>query len=52
LAIATPPPSLQALGEILFDSIDEDVIFVIGNTPRASDTTYLGLDIGVHGARI
>jgi hypothetical protein len=40
-----PPPSLQALGEILFDNIDEDVISVVGNTPRASDATYSGLAI-------
>jgi hypothetical protein len=40
-----PPPSLQALGEILFDNIDEDIISVVGNTPRTSDATYLGLAI-------
>jgi hypothetical protein len=48
---SNPPPSLQALGEILFDDIDEDVISVVGNTYRASDTTYSGLAIGVYGAR-
>ena len=52
LGHSDPPPSLQALGEILFDDIDEDVISVVGNTYRASDTTYSGLAIGVHGARI
>jgi hypothetical protein len=52
LGHSDPPPSLQALGEILFDDVDEDVIFVVGNTYRASDTTYSGLTIGVHGARI
>jgi hypothetical protein len=41
------------MGEILFDDIDEDVISVVGNTYRASDTTYSGLAIGIqHGARI
>jgi hypothetical protein len=47
-----PPPSLQALGEILFYNIDEDVVSVVGNTPRASATTSSGLATGVHGARI
>jgi hypothetical protein len=45
LGHSDPPPSLQALGEILFDNIDEDIISVVGNTPRASDATYLGLAI-------
>jgi hypothetical protein len=45
LGQSDPPPSLQALGEILFDIIDEDVISVVGNTPRASDATYSGLAI-------
>jgi hypothetical protein len=40
-----PPPSLQALGEILFDNIDEDVVSVVGNTPRVSDAAYSGLAI-------
>jgi hypothetical protein len=41
------PPSLQAL-----DDIDEDVVSVVGNAPRASATTSSGLAIGIHGARI
>jgi hypothetical protein len=46
------PPSLQALGGIQLDDIDEDVISVVGNAPRASATTSSGLAIGIHGARI
>ena len=32
--------------------IDEDVIFLVGNALRASDTTSSGLAIGIHGHRI
>jgi hypothetical protein len=45
LGHSDPPQSLQALAEMLFDNIDEDVIFVVGNTPRASNATYLSLAI-------
>jgi hypothetical protein len=45
-------PSLQTLGEIPLDNLDEDVIFVIRGANRASGTTSPGLAIGVHGARI
>jgi hypothetical protein len=47
-----PPPTLQALGEILFDAINEDVISVVGDASRASATNSFGLAISVHGARI
>jgi hypothetical protein len=43
------PPSLQATGEMPLSDIDEDIIFIVGHTPRASSTTSLGLAFGVHG---
>jgi hypothetical protein len=46
------PPSLQALGEIQLDNLDEDVVSVVGDAPRASATTSSGLAFGVHRARI
>jgi hypothetical protein len=42
------PPCLQALGEQPLDDVDDDVIFVVGDTPSASNTTSLGSAIGVH----
>ena len=48
---SNPPPSLQALGEILFNNTYEDVVSVAGNTPRASATTSSGLAIGVHSGQ-
>ena len=46
------PPLLQALGEIQLDNLDEDVVSVVWDAPRASATTSSGLAIDVHGARI
>jgi hypothetical protein len=46
------PPSLQALGEIQLDNLDEDVVFVIRGANGESGTTSPSLAIGVHGARI
>jgi hypothetical protein len=46
------PPSLQALGELRLDDINEDVIFVIASTQRTATMSYLGLVIGVHGVMI
>jgi hypothetical protein len=42
------PPCLQAQGGQPLDEVDDDVIFVVGDAPRVSDTTFLGLAIGVH----
>jgi hypothetical protein len=42
------PPCHQALGEHLLDDVDDDVVFVVGDAPSMSDTTSLGLAIGVH----
>jgi hypothetical protein len=42
------PPCLQALGEQLLNNVDDDVIFVFGDAPSASNTTSLGLAISVH----
>ncbi len=47
------PPSLQALGEIPLDYLNEDVVIVIrGANGSSGGTTSPGLVIGVHGARI
>ncbi len=42
------PPCLQALGQHPLDDVDEDVVFVVGDTPSTSDTTSLGLATGIH----
>jgi hypothetical protein len=42
------PPCLQALGEHRLVSVDDDDVYVVGNAPSESDTTSLGLAIGVH----
>jgi hypothetical protein len=42
------PPCLQALGEQPLDNVDDDVVFVVGDAPSTSDTTFLGLAISVH----
>jgi hypothetical protein len=42
------PLCLQALGEHPLDNVDDDVIFVVGDVLSASNTTSLGLAIGVH----
>jgi hypothetical protein len=48
---STPPPSLQALGEMLLDNTNENVIFVIASTRRMAPNSS-GLVIGVHGVTI
>ncbi len=45
-------PSLQALGEIPLNNLNEDVVFVIRGAEGASGMTSPGLAIGVHGTRI
>jgi hypothetical protein len=45
-------PSLQALGEIPLNNLDEDVVFVIRGPKGASGTTSSGLATGVHGGRM
>jgi hypothetical protein len=42
--------SLQALGEIPLDDIDDNFILVVVHATRVSATIYLGLVIGIHGA--
>ncbi len=42
------PPCLQAVGEQPLKDVDADGVFVVGDAPRASNTTSLGLAIGVH----
>ena len=42
------PPCLQALGEHPLEDVDEDVVFVVGDAPSASNMTSLFLAIGVH----
>jgi hypothetical protein len=46
-----PPPSLQALGEILLNKTNENVVFVIASAWRTAMNSS-GLVIGVHGVRI
>jgi hypothetical protein len=45
------PPSLQALGEMLLNDTNKNVIFVIASTRRTA-TNSSGLVIGVHGITI
>jgi len=45
-------PSLQALGEILLNNLNDDFVSVVGDAPRASATASSGLAIGIHGTRI
>jgi hypothetical protein len=37
------------MGEMPLNDINEDVIFIVGHTPRASSPTSSGLAFGVHG---
>jgi hypothetical protein len=41
-------PCLQAMREQPLEDVDKDVVFVVGDAPSASDTSSLGLAIGIH----